>query len=163
MSAVQIERPDSHPIKTKHQTSNVFFDPGTLPWTDWVMPKTWFKLLNINELTGGFTMLLKVEAPYQAPIHRHIGAIEGYMIEGEFGYGADDRGGSGSYVFEEGGAIHEPTTYQGFTMFAVAHGPVMGYNDDGSIGGIIDGEAMYAMAAANGAAGHIKRTSSLVG
>lgn len=131
-----------------------FFDAETLPWTPWVMEGTYFRLLNVNPVTGGFTNILKVDPGMEAPIHHHLGAIEGYIIEGEFGYD-DDRGGKGSFVFEEPNSIHKPDTPGGFTMFAVNYGPLMGYNPDGSISAIIDAKAMYEMAKANGAADHL--------
>jgi len=132
-----------------------FFDPSTLAWKDWVMPGTYFKLLNINELTGGFTMILKVDPDITAPVHHHIGGIEVYVIEGEFGYGEDDRGGAGTYALESGGSIHEPTSPGGVTMFAVVHGPLVGYNEDGSIAAVIDCRFMYDLAMSNNVGDHI--------
>lgn len=153
---VQLERSEAHGIQPRHQQRPVFLDAEALPWSPWVMPKTWFKLLSVDEKTGGFTMLLKVEAPNRAPIHWHLGAIEGYVIEGEFGYGPDDRGGRGAYAYEEGGAIHEPDTATGFTMFMIAHGPLAGYGEDGSIAGIVDAHSMYRLAAEHGCARHVR-------
>ena len=43
-------------------------------------------------------------------------------------------------------------------MFAVVYGPIVGYNDDGSVAGVVDNDLMYELAAANNAAGHIERT-----
>lgn len=142
-------------VKTNRPHRPAFFNPDTLPWTDWVMPGTCFKLLNINELTGGFTMLLKVDPDVTAPVHHHIGGIEAYVIEGEFGYGADDRGGVGCYALEAGGSIHEPSSPGGVIMFAVVHGPLVGYKEDGAIAAVIDGRFMYDLAVQNGVADHI--------
>lgn len=156
-----MERRERHVVQARNQTRKVFLDPALLPWSPWVMPKTWFKLLRVDEKTGGFTILLRVDAPNQAPIHWHLGAIEGYIVEGEFGYGPLDRGGAGAYAFEEGGAIHEPDTSVGFTMFMIAHGPLAGYDDDGSVAGVLDAHAMLKLADAHGAGAHVPRTSSL--
>ncbi|RMF10121.1 MAG: hypothetical protein D6763_06365 [Alphaproteobacteria bacterium] len=142
--AVQVTKPD-HPA---------FFDPTELPWSPWVLEGTWFKLLRVDRKTGGFSMLLKVEPGNEAPIHGHLGAVEAYVIDGEFGYD-DDRGGAGSYVYEEAGSIHMPTSPDGVVMFAVAHGPLVGYNDDGSVAAIVDGKLMYQLARENDAADHI--------
>ncbi|HEX9772125.1 MAG TPA: 2,4'-dihydroxyacetophenone dioxygenase family protein [Steroidobacteraceae bacterium] len=133
-----------------------FFDPATLPWTPWAMPQTHFKLFHVNEGTGSFTFLLKVEPGATAIIHKHLGEAEAYILEGEFGYGAE-RGKAGWYAYEAGGAIHTPDAPQGLLLFAIAHGPIMGYNPDGTIAGVIDVEWMYEAARKNGAAGHIKR------
>lgn len=143
------------PPLVRHQKVNVFFNPATLPWTPWVMPNTWFKLLNVDLKTGGFTMLLKVGPNTQAPIHHHIGAIEGIMLEGEFGYD-EDRGTTGCYVWEETGAIHTPTTTTGFVLYAAVHGPLAGYEEDGRLAGLIDAELMLGLARANNAADHVR-------
>lgn len=119
------------------------------------MAGTYFKLLNINELTGGFTIMLKVDPEVTAPVHHHIGGIEAFITEGEFGYGEDDRGGVGSYVLEAGGSIHQPDSPNGVTMFAIAHGPLVGYNEDGSIAVVVDALLMYELAKQNNSANHI--------
>lgn len=137
-----------------------FFDPKNLPWTQWVMEGTYFKLLNIDTKTGGFTMLLKVDPDNDAPIHHHIGAVEAYVLEGEFGY-EDDRGGVGTYTYEEAGSRHQPTSPGGTVMFAVVHAPLMGYNEDGSIAAVVDGVMMMGMAKENGAADHLSHITYL--
>ena len=141
--------------ETKHKYKT-FFDPSTIPWTEWVMPGTYFKLLNVNDMSSTFTMLLKVDPGNEAPLHHHLGSVEVYVIEGEFGYG-DDRGGAGSYSCESAGAMHSPTSPQGTVMFAVVNGPIVGYADDDSVAVIVDKDLMYQMAEANGAASHIRR------
>ena len=135
---------------------SAFLDSGLLPWTPWAIEGTEFKLLNINVLTGGFTMLLRVEPGNESPVHGHLGAVEGFILGGGFGYD-DDRGQEGSYVYETSGIRHAPDTDdKGMVMFAVVHGPLVGYEDDGRIAGILDGKAMHQMAADNGAADHIE-------
>ena len=148
-------------IRTTRQNDWSFFDPGTIPWTPWAMPGTDFKLLNVDETSGAFTFLLKVDPGIVAPVHKHIGLAEAFLLEGEFGYG-DDRGSAGWYTRELGGVIHKPDSPRGVTMFAVAHGPIVGYNEDGSIAGVVDVEWMYAAAAANGAAGHLRKHNRFV-
>ncbi|MFZ5609839.1 MAG: 2,4'-dihydroxyacetophenone dioxygenase family protein [Pseudomonadota bacterium] len=138
-------------IKPKYP---VFIDPDTLPWTDWVIEGTYFKLLHVHEESGGFSMMLKVDAGNEAPVHGHVGAVEVYVVEGEFGYD-DDRGSAGFYGYEPAGARHEPTSPKGTIMFAIAHGPLVGYNPDGSIAGVVDGRAMYELAKANDAHRHL--------
>ena len=133
-----------------------FFDPDTIPWTPWAMPKTEFKLLHINEGTGSYTFLLRADKGAVAGIHKHLGEAEAFILEGEFGYGKE-RGKAGWYAYEAGGAIHTPDAPHGLLLFAIAHGPILGYNPDGSIGGVIDIEWMYEAASRNGAAAHIRR------
>lgn len=147
-------------LKVINPPRPTFFDPTNLPWTPWVMEGTHFKLLNIDTKTGGFTMLLKVDADCEAPVHAHLGAVEAYVLEGEFGYD-EDRGGVGSYTYEQGGSRHQPTSPGGTMMFAVVHAPLMGYNEDGSIAAVVDGVMMMEMAKANGTADHLSHISYL--
>lgn len=132
-----------------------FIDPSQINWTPWVMEGTSFKLLAVDERSGGFTMILKVEPGVQSPIHRHTGAIEGIVLDGEFGY-CNDRGSVGHYICEHGGAVHAPDTPVGTTMFVVVHGPLVGFEDDGSIAAVIDGKTMYELAEEAGQASHIR-------
>ncbi|VAV91139.1 hypothetical protein MNBD_ALPHA01-1806 [hydrothermal vent metagenome] len=142
-------------IKANVPNRPALFDPGTLEWTDWVMEGSYFKLLNINETTGGFTVILKIDPGIKAPVHHHIGGIEVYVIEGEFGYGDDDRGEAGHYALEAGGSIHAPSSPDGVTMFVVVYGSIVGYNEDGSVAMVIDGRFMYDLAVKNNSADHI--------
>ena len=131
-----------------------FFDPGTLPWTPWVMEGTNFKLLNIDKKTGGFTILLKVDPGLDTPVHGHLGGVEGIVLQGEFGYD-DDRGGEGCYFYEEAATRHKPDSHGGTIMYAVVHGPIVGYDEERGVAGIVDARLMYDLAAANGAANHL--------
>lgn len=141
-------------IKPKH---SVFTNANDIAWSEWVMEGTYFKLLNLNLQTGGFTMLLKVDPHTDpVPVHGHVGAVEVYITEGEFGYD-DDRGAKGWYGYEPAGARHEPNSPRGTTMFAVAYGPIVGYNPDGSIAAVVDAHSMYELAKSNNAHTHIMR------
>ncbi len=134
-----------------------FFDPGTIPWTPWCLPKTHFKLLHVNDNTGGLTLLLKVDpGAGLLPIHKHLGDAEAFIVEGEFGYGAE-RGKAGWFAYEAGGANHAPDVPNGLLLFAVLHGPILGYNPDGSLSACIDIDWHYEMARNNQAADHIRR------
>ena len=44
-------------------------------------------------------------------------------------------------------------------MFAVVHGPLAGYHDDGTYAAVIDARLMYDLAAANNAADHVEKPS----
>lgn len=157
MSNVRITRTGTSTVKATVTHRSAFFDHSSLPWAEWVMPGTWFKLLNVNPTSGGFTMLLKVSADNVAPVHGHLGAVEGVILEGGFSYG-DDHGRAGNYVYEGAGIRHEPNTHpDGMVMFAVVHGPLAGYHDDGNVAATVDARLMYDMAVAAGAADHIDK------
>ena len=142
-------------VKETPPVRSAFFDPASLPWLPWVMEGTQFKLLNINPTSGGFTMLLRVEPNNVAPVHGHLGTVEAWITSGGFGYG-EDRGRVGHYVLEEGGINHLPNADgEGVEMFAIAHAPLCGFNEDGSVAGIVDAKLMYRLARDGGAAGHL--------
>jgi 2,4'-dihydroxyacetophenone dioxygenase len=101
--------------------------------------------------------LLKVEPGTQAPVHWHIGTAEAFILEGGFFYFEDDKGFPGAYTAELGGAIHQPVSPAGCVMLAVAHGPISGFNPDGSIAGVCDARMMYELACKANAADHVVR------
>lgn len=154
----QLSKGDAPDIAQTRLHRPAFYNANALPWSDWVMEETWFKLLNVNAHTGGFTMLLKVGPNNTAPVHGHLGSVEGIILEGGFGYGPEDRGREGWYVREPGGINHIPDTDgDGMVMFATVNGPLVGYNPDGSVAVIVDAKMMYGMAVANNAADHIDK------
>lgn len=144
-------------IEISRQLKSAFLCQNDLPWIPWVMPETWFKLLAINPITGGFSMMLKVGPDNVAPIHGHIGSVEGIILEGGFAY-EDDWGYAGYYVQEPAGINHKPVTGpDGMMMFAIVHGPLVGYHDDGSVALILDAKEMYRMAESAGAAAQVDK------
>lgn len=158
MTTAPLARTEAMTLKPKHPSRPAFFDANKLPWAPWVMEGTHFKLFNIDKKTGGFTMLLKVDAGNEAPVHGHVGGVEGYVLEGEFGYDSD-RGGAGSYFYEEAASLHMPDSPRGTIMFAMAYGPIVGYNNDGSVAAIVDGKFMYDLAVKHGVTGHLAHLS----
>ncbi|MEM8799853.1 MAG: cupin domain-containing protein [Pseudomonadota bacterium] len=152
--ATVLKQNENQDLETS-RVGSAFFDPETLPWLPWVMEGTFFKLMAINPQTGGFTMFLRVTADNVAPVHGHLGAVEGIITKGGFGYG-DDRGREGHYILEAGGLNHIPDTdSDGMEMFAIAYAPIVGLNDEGGIDGIVDAKFMYQMARDGGAADHL--------
>jgi 2,4'-dihydroxyacetophenone dioxygenase len=115
-------------------------DPQQLPWIPWAMEGAQFKLLSADPDSGRFSLLIRLEKECAAPMHRHIGAVEGLILDGGFHY-ADEphkKFSKGTYLLERDGAIHQPVSPDGAVMFAVFHGPVEGLAPDGSITGRVD-------------------------
>lgn len=124
----------------------VFEKVENIPWTPWVMDGVEYKLLSVDKRSGGFTCMLRVAPNTVAPVHKHLGAIELYVISGDIYYDADDIGRAGDYMYEAAGDIHSPKSDTGCVLFIVFHGPIAGLNSDGSIAAIVDGEFMLDMA-----------------
>src|SRR5687768_5480157 len=82
-------------------------DPQQLRWAPWAMRGAWFKLLNADPDSGRFTLMIKLDQNCVAPPHRHVGAVEGFILEGGFHY-ADEpliRFTAGTYLLERDGAV----------------------------------------------------------
>lgn len=111
-----------------------------LKWVPWAMKGAHFKLLSVDPQSGRFTLLIKIDQGVVAPVHRHVGAIEGYVLEGGFHYHdePDIRFTAGSYLLEHAGEVHQPVSPEGAIMFAVFHGPVEGLDQDGCSIGSVD-------------------------
>jgi len=115
-------------------------DPAQLEWLPWAIPGASFKLLHADADSGRFSLLIKIEADVDAPMHRHVGAVEGMVLEGSFHYHDQPElhYTPGTYLLEKDGAVHKPISPQGAVMFAVFHGPVEGLDDAGNVIGRID-------------------------
>lgn len=133
-----------------------FINPEWIPWTNWLMPGTYFKLLYCDLVNGSFTLLLKVDPGVKATPHWHVSNAQAYIIDGGFYYeDGDDKGYEGYFTSETAGSVHEPfTTPSGCTMFAYSHGPIAGYDDDGQLVVMADARLHFYMARENNAIEH---------
>lgn len=114
--------------------------PEQMPWLPWAMKGAYFKLLSADAASGRFSLMIRFDKGIAAPLHRHLGAVEGMILEGGFYYREDPsiRFAAGSYLLEKDGAVHQPVSPDGAVMFAVFHGAVEGLDEDGGITGRID-------------------------
>jgi 2,4'-dihydroxyacetophenone dioxygenase len=112
-------------------------DPHDLPWIPWAMTGAQFKLMSADPESGRFSLMIRLEKGCVAPRHRHIGAVEGLVLEGGFHYEdkPEQRYTAGMYLLEQAGAVHTPVSPEGALMFAVFHGPVEGLDNDGRVTG----------------------------
>jgi quercetin dioxygenase-like cupin family protein len=157
MSTVQqlIDRPQTVPaVKVINKSGTYMADVDGIPWTPFVFPKTFFKLLHLNEDRGTVTLLLLAEKGAPTPIHKHIGAAEIYVLRGSFTY-EEGAAGPNYYVHEAGGVVHVAEANDEILAFVVFHGPLVGYNEDGSVSGVCDCDLFYELAERNGAVGHL--------
>ncbi|WP_224390007.1 2,4'-dihydroxyacetophenone dioxygenase family protein [Pseudonocardia sp. ICBG1293] len=141
----------TNPGATPKGTRKEFVDPADIPWTDWLMPGTRFKLLYANLVSGSFTVILQVDPGVQATPHWHMGNVQAYILDGGFHYHEDDPGRTGTYTCEVAGAVHEPIAPDGTTMLAFVDGPIAGYLPDGQLGVVADARLHYYMARDNDA------------
>jgi hypothetical protein len=117
------------------------------------MPDVQCRLLPVDNRTG-FTCLLKVPPNDMAPVHRHVGALETYMLSGDMCCDTDDVGVEASHLFEPAEDIHQPQSKGGTVLSCIFHGPIAGLNDDASVAGMCDNWSMPAWARDHGVAHH---------
>jgi anti-sigma factor ChrR (cupin superfamily) len=149
----------SHAANTQKTGGSVMINTAAIPWSPFPLNGTFFKLLHLDDDQGKATFLLKIPVGCVAEVHKHLAAVEAFVVQGGFSYPGEGTVRAGDYVYEPGGMVHEPASEGGedLILFVVAQGPVQGFNPDGSPGGLIDNDLIYEFAAAGGAAQHVKR------
>lgn len=126
-----------------------------VPWTQWALPGTWFKLLDYDRNHSYTCILLRIDPTAPETVHKHIGGANALILQGGFSY---EHGSvrEGDYMCEAGGVTHTPTIHpDGCTMLGFMHGCVVGYNEDGTVAGVVDVDWMIDQAKANNAFGHL--------
>jgi 2,4'-dihydroxyacetophenone dioxygenase len=147
-------------ISMAYPDGSVIVRAKELPWTDWGMPGTKFKLLHCDDASGLLVIMLKVDAGTVAGVHKHFGAAHAYILEGGFGY-EHGEAFTGDYLVEAGGITHQPFTGpNGLVLLGFMFGPIGGMDEAGQLAGVLDIDWRYNAAKANGAADHIVRKVS---
>lgn len=144
----------SNPGTTPKHEKKEFVDPANIPWTDWLMPGTRFKLLYCNLVTGAFTVILQVDPGVEATPHWHMSNVQAFLLEGGFYYDPADPGTAGTYTCEVAGAVHAPISPEGCVMLAFLDGPIAGYAPDDSLAVVADARLHLYLARENGAVEH---------
>lgn len=121
---------------------------AAIDWAPFALEGTFFKPLHLDDASGRATFILKIPKGCKAEMHKHLASVEAYVIQGGFSYPGEGRVAAGDYVWEPGGVTHEPASEgdEDLILFVVAHGPVQGVNQDGSLGGVIDNDVIYMFA-----------------
>ena len=121
------------------QSKDILIRSDDLEWQP-LGPGTAYKLLRVSEETGQWTALLKMEAGARFAPHKHLGAAEFFVLKGGLEYRAGTAH-AGDYGYEPLGVEHGATTCSEETIITfTADGPIAFYNEDGSIGMILDWE-----------------------
>jgi 2,4'-dihydroxyacetophenone dioxygenase len=107
-------------------TDDQLRDPETIPW----VPQAdgiWFKPLRVCLERGTWTNLLRVTKQGTVSLHRHLDAVEAWVIKGEWRYLERDWvARPGTYVFEPPGDVHTLVNAgeeEMVTLFSI-HGPI---------------------------------------
>ncbi|MEM1018904.1 MAG: 2,4'-dihydroxyacetophenone dioxygenase family protein [Pseudomonadota bacterium] len=133
-------------------------DVSALDWAPFALPGSFFKPLHLDDASGRATFLLKIPAGEAADAHKHLASVEAYVVQGSFSYPGEGSVKQGDYVWEPGGVIHQPQSDpdEDLILFVVSYGPVQGVEPDGSPGGVIDNDLIYAFAKEAGMHHHLR-------
>ncbi|MBA1148827.1 cupin domain-containing protein [Ectothiorhodospiraceae bacterium WFHF3C12] len=127
-----------------------------VPWTEWALPGTWFKLLDYDRNRSYSVILLRIEPTAPATPHKHIGAANAYILEGGFSYEHGEVR-AGDFMVEAGGVTHTPQIHSdGCVLLGFMYGVVAGFEEDGSLAGVVDVDWMIDQARANDAFAHLE-------
>jgi 2,4'-dihydroxyacetophenone dioxygenase len=107
-------------------TDDQLRDPEAIPWVPQV-EGVWFKPLRICPGRGSWTNLLRVTKRGTISLHRHLEAVEAWVLKGEWRYLERDWvARPGTFVFEPPGDIHTLMNTgedEMVTLFSM-HGPI---------------------------------------
>lgn len=107
-------------------TDDQLRDPAALPWVPQA-DGVFFKPLRVCRETGQWTNLLRVTRQGTVSLHRHLAAVEAWVVQGEWRYLERDWvARPGTYVFEPPGDVHTLVNtgeVEMVTLFTI-HGPI---------------------------------------
>mgnify|MGYP001812551567 CR=1 FL=1 len=93
--------------------------------------KAFMKPLWTSADSGGWAVLYRWKSGYEAPPHKHLGAIHVYVVSGKL----QVRGAqlcAGDYVYEPNGVIHERTlALEDSVHLNIGDGPILFFDDNG--------------------------------
>lgn len=117
---------------TETMTSDLLVEAERLPWVpqgDGIE----FKPLRLNLATGEWVNLLRVRRAGRVSRHRHLGAVEGFLLSGSWHYLEHDWvARAGDFVFEAPGDVHTLEVLgeeEMVTLFSI-HGPLEYLDED---------------------------------
>jgi 2,4'-dihydroxyacetophenone dioxygenase len=90
-----------------------FLDSAAIPWLplDPALPGVLVKYLSIDTIARETVSLLQMPVGVALPVHRHVGPVSVYTLEGRWRYLEHEWiAGPGSFVAEPAGSTHTPQT-----------------------------------------------------
>jgi len=148
-------------VRIKDHPLTFTMDTNEIPWTP-LSEGTYFKLLSADPVSGRWTTLFRMEPGARFAVHKHYGLVEFFVLKGSFGY----EGGvahAWGYGIEGAPSVHEPISGddEEMIMLAISNGPFQGYNEDGTLGEVVDVSAFVRMAQANNALQCVEKAANV--
>ena len=111
------------------------------PWTP-LAPGIEMQIFHADESSGVWTVKIRMRAGSTLPPHRHEGASEFYILEGQ---GVHREAGAfevGTYAFEPNGALHSPVHAEDdIVLYMTSYGPGVFLKKSGA--DLYTGDASY--------------------
>lgn len=119
----------------------IIFSEHDLPWVT-LSPGIEMQIYHADETTGCWTVKIHMHPGSTLPPHRHIGASEFYIIEGEGNHPQSGDFKPGDYAYEPKGAVHTAVHAENdIYLYMVSYGAGEFTKPDGSI--LYVGDAAY--------------------
>jgi 2,4'-dihydroxyacetophenone dioxygenase len=128
-------------------TTDALASAADLPWVE-QGPGVFFKPLRLSPVAGTWANILRVDQAGQVSRHRHLGAVQAWVLRGSWRYLEHDWvAHPGDYVFEGAGDVHTLTVEPGDTMetLFVIDGPYEYLNAAGEVIGLESAATKLAM------------------
>jgi 2,4'-dihydroxyacetophenone dioxygenase len=126
--------------------SDAVMSSEAIPWVPQA-PGVAFKPLRLSPKAGTWANLLRVESAGRVSRHRHLGAVQAWVLAGSWRYLEHDWiAHPGDYVFEGPGDVHTLVVEPGAVMetLFVIDGPYEYVNDEGVVTGTESAESKLA-------------------
>jgi len=110
-----------------------------IPWVPFPgIENSEFKVLRLDRESDGGVALLRMRPGGKAPLHRHFGSTEYFMLEGTLTFGSGTAR-PGTYWYELGGFTHQDDPPDDCTvvMLVISHGPMQATLPDGGRGPVL--------------------------
>ena len=122
---------------------DVIVPAGDLPWVN-LIDGVDFKMINWDQASGYYVLLLKLAAGTAIPRHKHITPSEYYVLKGRMEYRAGAVTAD-TWGLEPAGAVHDNTTWTQQSIVLYRSGPTLSLDENDNVLAVYDGAAYYAV------------------
>jgi 2,4'-dihydroxyacetophenone dioxygenase len=127
--------------------SDALVSADSLPWVEQA-PGVFFKPLRLSPKAGTWANLLHVEKAGQISRHRHLGAVQAWVLQGSWRYLEHDWvARPGDFVFEGAGDVHTLVVDPGTAMetLFIIDAPYEYLDDAGNVIGLESAESKLSL------------------
>ena len=126
-------------MTTTAENTEILIQTDDLPWVK-MGEGVDIKVLRVSEETGFWSAIIRMQPGAIFAAHKHLAAADFLILKGKLKYRMGEAG-EGAYGYEPTGAVHDVTTCDEETVLTFnAFGPSIFYNEDGSVGQILNHE-----------------------